>query len=269
MSSEYEEVPGTDATPSGFHWSLCWPPAEPSGPGGVIFAILFTAAFAGMTLLSISAHSDGGPAGMIVLFGSFAVLIPGAMALTRIFGLDVSKVEHIVGGVAVLRVPWRQSSLLVAGPMLLGSGIGVLMIGLEVHALVFTIFGGALAAFAVAVGLGNLANRRPIFLTNERLACGDSWSVDWQDIRVLRAKTTAGRSPRPYVSFRRADPSTFSGASDKRSTIMPNVWSLDPNGLISLIDFMVENPTARAEVTPAQFEAMLAGPPRPSGKWWD
>ncbi|MFE3195628.1 hypothetical protein ACFXHA_41960 [Nocardia sp. NPDC059240] len=265
MSSEYEEVPGTDVTPAGFHWSLCWPPAKPSGPGGIVVAVLLTAAFAGVTLLSIAAHSDGAPAGMIVMFGAFTLCIP----LMMFVGRNPVRIERIEGGVAVLRVPLKQPSFLIGVPTLLAVGIGILMIGLEVHAIVFTVFGAAMTALAAFVGVAGLANRRPLILTNDRLKCGDSLSVDWQEIRVLRAKTTAGRSPQPYVSFRRADPTTYSGASDKRITVTPGVWSLDPNGLISLIEFMVENPSVRAGVTPAQFEAMLAGPPRPSGKWWD
>ncbi|MVU78713.1 hypothetical protein GPX89_15850 [Nocardia sp. ET3-3] len=258
MNTQYDEVPGTDATPTGYRWVLRWPPSNSSTAAGIAFGVGFTLVLGVLTaLFAVAAHTSGAPWGGVVFVGSLALMIP----LTAIFGNAPARIEHIQGGVAVPRRPWKHQAM-PASIVLTVAGIGITMIGFEVHTALFTVMGLVLTVLAVAIGIGNLANRRPLIFTTEYVACGDTWRIPWSEITRLRGKDTSGRGPRPYVSFRTLDPTTISGASARRYVVMMQAWNLDPNAVLSAMRFMVESPGTRADVSSAQFEAMLAAPPR-------
>ncbi|MFG3519495.1 hypothetical protein ACGF5S_04460 [Nocardia nova] len=257
MSAPYEEIAGTPTTPPGYRWVLRWQPGASSSIAGIIVLSAMFVGFAVLTAeFAVLAWDGEAPAGGAVMMGSIALIFP----ITAFPLASEPAIRTVDRGIVVSRSRLRNPGFRMAPP-LIGAGAGCTMLGSEVRSAGLVALGVAMTAFFVLLTATALLPQRTLTLTHEYIALGTAWIVPWESVTKLYGETTRGRASVPYVRFRTKDPTTLSGASKKKYVLMPGAWGLDENGLLSLMNFMVENPTARATVTAEQFRAMLAAPP--------
>jgi hypothetical protein len=254
-------IPGTEATPEGYRWMLRYPVSTGRGIGGLLFVLAAFLFFIAFTIPTAVGACEGEvPVGISVMFGSCALMFPALWAASSARPF----IEHLGNGIAVRRKPWRDPSTL-NGPVVLLLGISFIMIGIEVHAVIFTVLGTAIAILMAAATVGGLLNRSSLRFTGGGLGIG-RFEVAWNDIVDIQGRMSGGRAPRPYVEFRVADPAAQYGMSNRTRRVTAGTWHVDPNGLLSAIVYLAQNPAVATGLTAAQFEAMLAAPPRQSSR---
>ncbi|WP_327143936.1 hypothetical protein [Nocardia sp. NBC_01327] len=263
MSTQYPAIPGNASTPPAYQWILRWEaPAEAGDSTKTIGFFIVLCLWAVAAKITFGAWAGHIPAGFAVFFDPIALFIP----LTLIFGKPSAVIEQIDQGV-LLRYRMRNDFSIVVLPVVIAMMTGITLVGIDAHLPALTVVGAVLVTVCVVIGVLGFARQRPLVLTTDYLALGDRWRIPWEQVVVLRGRTTADRNQQPYISFRIHDPSTYSKASDRRYTLRPKAWNQDANALFSTLTFMVENSDARRTVTPAQLEAMLTAPYGPRARW--
>lgn len=182
---------------------------------------------------------------------------------------------EVIGDVVAVRyLPWTS-------PIVLINGLAVL-VGLEAAWGGFTGKapewfgpGGALvAAILVPILIGHftILRRNRILLTRRTLRIvqsGFDWEFKWSSISSVIPKTIPNLGPavivvcpaESVIDLSRGTRFLKRNDADGEWTILLQVFNVEPNALLSTLEFMVANPRGRRrELTTAEFVAMLTPP---------
>ncbi|MFB8006465.1 hypothetical protein [Nocardia sp. NPDC056000] len=255
---EFHTASGESSLPPGYRWLDRWPRRERntvSGGLGLMFAGLISfGLFAAAVSFALGGFAGHRPIGVALLFLALSLFFPASLVL----GEPPPTVTEEPGAL-VLHRPLRGESNLLLLPILLVALGGITLWGFEIHVLPVAILGGVLLAFFLVIGPMGLLERPALTLARDRIRMGGKLDAPWEQLTDIQSRTQP-KSGTATVAFRLEDPVTHREIGTGTYQLMPTLWHVEPNALLSLITYMAENPQARATVTSANLRAMLSLP---------
>ncbi|MFF2555808.1 hypothetical protein ACFVUS_32695 [Nocardia sp. NPDC058058] len=255
---DFHTASGEASVPPGYRWLDRWPRRERntvSGGLGLMFAGLISfGLFAAAVSFALGGFAGHRPIGMALLLLALSLFFPA----TLVIGEPPPTVTE-ESGALVLHRPLRGESNLLVLPILLAALCGITLWGFEIHFLPVAILGAVLVAFFLVIGTMGLLERPALTLGADRIRMGDKLDAPWEQLTDIEGRTQP-KSGTALLAFRLEDPRTGHEIGTGTYQLMPKLWHVEPNALLSLITYMAENPEARATVTTANLRAMLSLP---------